>query len=591
VGEVDRPPRSPWSVVTAPLGMTTGGAPARPWHVSDRFRGDVPGGVERSLSGARTVTAPGPMVLAPLWRRVVTGQALTWRIRRLLNAVLWRRRRAARRAVLWLDRRPELRHTLATEGTRRLGSLMVSTARSSRSARPDRSGRRRHGYRPTVEVPSDLDVTDLRHSAALRGVDVVRRPGAAHWRVHFVDPLIVVQPVDHQDAETGHRLLDAIDTSLWNPRWFQLSPTPYTVRISELPHGRGRHKARTRATVANRSRLVICDDGGGAAAGETARTLAELAASGAPLVGAVSDDVARFLGPDVSELVRLAQPDDLLDNGRREQHSVALRRAALLTFSPRGRWRSIGEACGVPGTATPSVSVLLASNRPADVLDAARQIAAQQVGSVQLVVGLHGRHMPRELGERLVEAFPGDLVVHHLPAELNLGQVLNALTADADGELVTKWDDDDWYDSRHLADLVAALEYSGADMVAKAAEFVYLESLDLTVRRFAVGSERFSTTVAGGTLMLARSELQRVGWADVPRRVDRLLIEALERRSGRVYRTHGLGYVLRRRSDALGKHTWQAGDAYFLRQSVDQRPGLDLVFAGFSVPSNAAVAS
>jgi hypothetical protein len=570
--------------------MTTSGASVRPWHVSDRLGGHGPGDDERSVSGTSAVTAPGPMVLAPLWRRIITGQALTWRIRRLLNAVLWRRRRAARRAVLWLDRRPELRQAVATEGPLRLGSLMVSTARSWRSARPARSGRR-HGYRPTVEVPSELDIAGMSDSAAVRGVDVVQRPGAARWRADVDDPLLLVQPVDRHDAAAAHRLLDAIDTSMWNPRWFQLSPTPYTVAVSELPHGRGRRPARARATVAHRSRLVICDDAGAADAVETARTLAELAASGAPLVGAVTDDVARLLGPDASELIRLAQPDDLLDNGRRELHSVALRRAALHTFSPRGRWRSIGEACGVPDTATPSVSVLLASNRTADVLDAARQIAAQQVGSVQLIVGLHGRHMSAELDDRLVECFHGDLVVRHLPDEMNLGQVLNTLTSEADGELITKWDDDDWYDSRHLADLVAALEYSGADMVAKAAEFVYLDSLDLTVRRFAVGSERFSTTVAGGTLMLARSELQRVGWADVPRRVDRLLIEALERRSGRVYRTHGLGYVLRRRSGAMGQHTWQAGDAYFLRQSVDQRPGLDLAFAGFSVPSNAAVAS
>ena len=492
--------------------------------------------------------------------------------------------------MLWLDRRPELRQALADEGPLRLGSLMVSTARSSRTARPARSGRR-HGFRPTVDVPSELDITGLRDSAAVRGVDVVLHPDAAHWRADVEDPLIVVQPIEQHEAGTAHRLLDAIDTSMWNPRWFQLSPTPYTVRISELPQGRGRRKARARAAVANRSRLVICDDAGSGSTAETARALAELAASGAPLVGSVADDVARLLGPDVSELIRLAQAGDLLDNGRREEHSVALRRAALHSFSPRGRWQSIGEACGMPDTATPSVSVLLASNRADDVLDAARQIGAQQVGSVQLVVGLHGRHMSAELDERLVECFRGDLVVRHLSDEMNLGEVLNALTTEADGELVTKWDDDDWYDSHHLADLVAALEYSGADIVAKAAEFVYLESLDLTVRRFAVGSERFSTTVAGGTLMLARSELQRVGWADVPRRVDRLLIEALERRSGRVYRTHGLGYVLRRHGGALGQHTWQAGDAYFLRQSVDQRPGLDLAFAGFSLPPTAAVAS
>ncbi len=46
-----------------------------------------------------------------------------------------------------------------------------------------------------------------------------------------------------------------------------------------------------------------------------------------------------------------------------------------------------------------------------------------------------------------------------------------------------------------------------------------------------------------------------------------------------IYRVHGVGYLLRRDSRA-GNHTWQAEDDYFLAQAVDQRPGLDLEFAG-----------
>ena len=571
--------------------MTVDLGAARPWHVSDALGTGEQRGHEGSGPRTDSVAPHPPPVLPPLWRRVVTGQVIRWRIRRLLNAVLWRRRRAARRAILWLDRRPELRHVLATEGIVRLSSLILSAARSSRSERPARSAHR-HGHRPTVEVPSDLDIAGLRGSATVRGVEAVEHPAAgARWRADFDDPLIVVRPVDREQVAGGVQLLDAVDTSIWNPQWFQMYPNPYTVRIGDLPQGGRRRTVRERAGIANRSRLVVCDGADAAGAVETARTIAQLATSGAPVVGVISDGVARLLGPEVSELIRQADADDLVDNGRRERHSVALRRAALDSFSPRGRWRYIGDACGAPGTATPSVSVLLASNRSDDVLEAARQVAAQRAGFVQLVVGLHGSHMSPELDEQLAESFPGDLVVRHLPDEFNLGQVLNALTSEAHGDLVTKWDDDDWYDAEHLADLVAALDYSGADMVAKAAEFVYLESIDLTVRRFATGSERFSTTIAGGTLLLPRADLHEVGWADAPRRVDRLLIEALEARSRTVYRTQGFGYVLRRRGGALGQHTWQAGDAYFLRQSVDQRPGLDLAFAGFSEPSTPEPAS
>ena len=179
----------------------------------------------------------------------------------------------------------------------------------------------------------------------------------------------------------------------------------------------------------------------------------------------------------------------------------------------------------------PEISVLLPSNRAEDVVSAARQVAAQQNVRLQLVVGLHGAHMPADLDQKLEHAFPGDLVVERLPDSMNLGEVMNALTALADRPLVSKWDDDDWYGVDHLTDLVLAREYSGAPLVAKAAEFIYLQNLDLTIRRFATGSERLSTTVAGGTLLLSLDDLRRVGWAPVPRQVDRRLIEAIE--SGR----------------------------------------------------------
>ncbi len=80
--------------------------------------------------------------------------------------------------------------------------------------------------------------------------------------------------------------------------------------------------------------------------------------------------------------------------------------------------------------------------------------------------------------------------------------------------------------------------------------------------------------------MLTRSLLDEVGgWPAGPRRVDRLLIEAVEAVGAPIYRMHGLGYLLRRDSRATN-HTWLAEDDYFLAQAVDQRPGLDLEFAG-----------
>jgi hypothetical protein len=127
------------------------------------------------------------------------------------------------------------------------------------------------------------------------------------------------------------------------------------------------------------------------------------------------------------------------------------------------------------------------------------------------------------------------------------------------------WDDDDWYGSGHLADVVDALDYAGATLVGKAAEFVYLESSDVLIRRDADRAERFSTRLAGGTLTITVEDLRRVGgWPDVRRHVDLALLESIGRAGGTTYRTHGFDYILVRRPNQRADHTWSADDAYFL---------------------------
>ena len=71
------------------------------------------------------------------------------------------------------------------------------------------------------------------------------------------------------------------------------------------------------------------------------------------------------------------------------------------------------------------------------------------------------------LDDELAEAFPGPLTVMRLDDELVLGEVMNRLTEAAGSPILTKWDDDDWYEPWHVLDLLHGLEYSGAGLVGK----------------------------------------------------------------------------------------------------------------------------
>lgn len=275
--------------------------------------------------------------------------------------------------------------------------------------------------------------------------------------------------------------------------------------------------------------------------------------------GNASAALRHELGPALADLVSHPTGDDL----DRYVRSVRLERVA---------------ASPTTETADTTVSVVLATRRP-DMLDRTVDMLRRQRGvEVELIVGLHGSHWPDTAEARLRSTWDGPLQTARRDEAVPLGTLLNQLVALAGGRFVSKWDDDDWYGDDHLGDLLRARHASGASLVGKAAEFVYLDAADVTVRRPASGARTFTDNLAGGTLLIATDELRALGgFPDAPRSVDRGLIETASSAGAAVYRTHGLGFVLRR--STAGSHTWDVAEAYFRADAIASRPGLDLAFA------------
>lgn len=297
---------------------------------------------------------------------------------------------------------------------------------------------------------------------------------------------------------------------------------------------------------------------------ELAGAVEALCLAGVPVVVDASgpDGSASGIDPTIAQLL-IDQDDqvDLADPLAREEHSLVLRRAAYDAVVARA------------GTSTqPSVSVLLATRR-ADMLDfALAQVARQRgVARLELVLAPHGfAPDPREVQ---------DLVGPHVSvqvlaqsAETLFGDVLEAAARAASGDVVLKMDDDDWYAPDVVADLLRARGYSGAELVGMPAELHYLTEQDLTVKR-GHPSEFYARFVAGGTMLLDRSVLREIGgFRPVRKYVDAQLIESVLAAGGAVYRTHGLGYVLRRNPTG---HTWQVDLDYLLdpKRTVATWPG------------------
>ena len=405
---------------------------------------------------------------------------------------------------------------------------------------PDRAG---HGglwvqaaARLSDDVPVDVAVTDT--GEAVEPHPVTGRP-----------PVRLAELTE----APGPLRLGPLDERVLNPIGFDPGASGPVVALSTLDLRRGPTEE---LVTSLRGAAGVRVDGWGPGPGvePVAGVVAGLAMAGVPVVAAeVPEDVAALLGQAVP--AALAAPVDLADPLAREEHSIELRRAALTAYSSFG-WRAeVGRRSGIPVAVQPAVSVVLATRRPSQLDFALRQVARQRdVDRLELVLAPHGFAVDEGVVREALPASVASQVVPR-PAETLFGEVLADAARASRGDVVLKMDDDDWYAPDFVADLLLARAYSGAGLVGMPAELHYLAPRDLTVKR-GHSVERYARFVAGGTMMVDRDLLREAGgFRPVRRYVDAQLLAAVAAAGGTVYRSHGLGYVLRRGETG---HTWQA---------------------------------
>lgn len=296
-----------------------------------------------------------------------------------------------------------------------------------------------------------------------------------------------------------------------------------------------------------------------------AGALRSLAACG--VVFAAADPAVRA-GLEALDLVTVAGPGEVADLRGYGLSVAAARRAAIRGDAALRRTALAGDGA-VP---LPAVSVVLASMRQEHIGTCLGYLASQDYPALEVLVGLHGYDVPPEVRRRWQDLLPYPLRVLPFDAERPFGAVLGELSRTADGELVTKVDDDDHYGRHHVTDLVVAWHTSGADLVGKGARFVHLPERDETVDRTWTATEVFNVTPAGGTMLLSRGALAGAGgWSHSSKHVDADLLDRVRSAGGLVYRTHGMEYVYVRRGAG---HTFVTGTDRLLAEGKHSYQGL-----------------
>ncbi|MEW1988875.1 glycosyltransferase [Brevibacterium casei] len=300
-----------------------------------------------------------------------------------------------------------------------------------------------------------------------------------------------------------------------------------------------------------------------------ARRIFEICASGTPVVTTPSAATRKFFPtdevpqPETQQdaewvLRSLVRSKELRD---RTVHKAQRRIWSEHTYSHRAMtvMRELGIEYNDPHVA--SVSAIVATNRPDHLENIITTHAKQKNVDKELVLVTHGFappssffHRAKELGVQAVQVEPVD-------ARESLGFCLNRGIELASGTMIAKMDDDDIYGDHYLADQLAALRYSGANLVGKQAHYLYLSSRNLVICRFPEREHRYTDLVMGPTLFTTRELLLENPFADLTRGEDTELQRRLVSAGARIYSADRFNFVQIRGAHA---HTWTVEDDHLL---------------------------
>lgn len=306
-----------------------------------------------------------------------------------------------------------------------------------------------------------------------------------------------------------------------------------------------------------------------------ARRIFEITAAGTPVISAPSAAIENFFTP--SEVLQVSTREQASNSIRSLVRSPELRQR-MVHMGQRRIWKNhtyahraqqveqfvgLRSAHGQPMSmsCTPKVSAIVSTIRPHQLQHIFETVGKQKDVEVELVLVAHKFSAATgQLADMASAAGVANYQLLEMGEESTLGDCLNAAVAMANGDFITKMDDDDLYGEYYLFDQISALRYSGASIVGKQAHYMYLADSNATLLRFAEREHRFTNLVMGPT-MLGRAHVFRETPFDTRNRGEdtRFLKDVIER-GGTIYSSDRFNFTQMRGNDGLA-HTWDLSDA------------------------------
>lgn len=160
----------------------------------------------------------------------------------------------------------------------------------------------------------------------------------------------------------------------------------------------------------------------------------------------------------------------------------------------------------------------------------------------------------------------GNIRIFQLPGRMSLGRCLNFGISKAKYDFIAKFDHDDYYGPRFLAEMMGSFQKTNADIVGKRSYYTFISSKKLLIIRFPNREHRYESLVHGGTFLVKKAVFNRVKFADRSLGEDVQFLKDCRMKGFRIY-SAGKGHYVYIRRNNQKTHTWKISHDYLLRNS------------------------
>lgn len=158
--------------------------------------------------------------------------------------------------------------------------------------------------------------------------------------------------------------------------------------------------------------------------------------------------------------------------------------------------------------------------------------------------------------------FP-NVKVFQIDETASLGECLNFAVDQSTGSYIARFDDDDYFGSNYLLDLIPCFEMTGADLVGKVAHFIYFQAYRQLVICDPHRGYRFEDYLPGGAQVVRREVFDRVRYQHWSLGEDSLFDRQCLEAGYTLYSADPFNFLRYRQQDKT-HHTWKISDLEFM---------------------------